>query len=119
MLRIPDSYDAKIATIYNLWTFWHVIQTMLPVLDRWRKPLHGGNLIMPGIDPGQSTGKWGQVPVRPSLPVSPFSLLFTHLWSVGQKCFLADFEKMVYWLKSAESQAKMSRGLQIFAILAS
>ncbi len=22
---------------------------------------------------------------------------FLHLWSVGQKCFLSDFEKMVYW----------------------
>ena len=25
-LRIPDSYDAKIAKIYNLWTLWPVIQ---------------------------------------------------------------------------------------------
>ena len=24
-LRIPDSYDAKIAKICNLWTFWSVI----------------------------------------------------------------------------------------------
>ncbi len=26
MLRLPDSYDAKIAKICNLWTFWPVIQ---------------------------------------------------------------------------------------------
>ncbi len=25
-LRIPDSYDAKIAEICNLWTFWPAIQ---------------------------------------------------------------------------------------------
>ncbi len=25
-LRIPDSYDAKIAKICNFWTFWPVIQ---------------------------------------------------------------------------------------------
>ncbi len=27
-LRIPDSYDAKIAKICNLWTFWPVIQSI-------------------------------------------------------------------------------------------
>ncbi len=27
-LRIPDSYDAKIAKIPNLWTFWPVIQSI-------------------------------------------------------------------------------------------
>ncbi len=26
VLRIPDSYDAKIAKICNFWTFWPVIQ---------------------------------------------------------------------------------------------
>ncbi len=26
ILRIPNSYDAKIAEICNLWTFWPVIQ---------------------------------------------------------------------------------------------
>ena len=26
VLRIPDSYDAKIAKVYNLWMFWPVIQ---------------------------------------------------------------------------------------------
>ncbi len=38
-------------------------------------------------------------------PISPpptdatlkISLHFLHLWSVGQKSFLSDFEKMVYW----------------------
>ncbi len=27
-LRIPDSYDAKIAKISNLWTFWPLIQVI-------------------------------------------------------------------------------------------
>ena len=28
-LRIPDSYDAKIARNWNLWTFWTVIQCLI------------------------------------------------------------------------------------------
>ncbi len=47
-LRIPDSYDAKIAKIVNFWTFWPVIQliyhlfkikksTFLSTLLRWKK----------------------------------------------------------------------------------
>ncbi len=30
-LRIPDSYDAKIVKICNLWTFWPVIQLISPL----------------------------------------------------------------------------------------
>ncbi len=28
-LRIPDSYHAKVAKIYNLWTLWPVIQLII------------------------------------------------------------------------------------------
>ncbi len=30
-LRIPDSYDAKIVKICNLWTFWPVLQLISPL----------------------------------------------------------------------------------------
>ena len=47
-LRLPDSYEAKIAKIGNFWTFWPVIQLIyhlfkiqkrafLPTLLRWKK----------------------------------------------------------------------------------
>ncbi len=44
-LRLPDSYDAKVAKICNLWTFWPVIQSILksnkkhfcPTLHRCKK----------------------------------------------------------------------------------
>ncbi len=39
-LRLPDSYDAKIAKICNLWTFWPVIQsitTLFTSMEHWKK----------------------------------------------------------------------------------
>ena len=33
-LRIPDSYDAKIAKICNLWTFWPVIKLLAELQAR-------------------------------------------------------------------------------------
>ncbi len=38
-LRIPDSYDAKIVKIYNLWTFWPVIQLISPLFKIQQKAL--------------------------------------------------------------------------------
>ncbi len=38
MLKIPDSYDAKIVKICNPWTFWLVIQpinNLCRILKRW------------------------------------------------------------------------------------
>ncbi len=68
MLRIPDSYDAKIVKICNLWTFWPVIQLICPLFKIRQKAL---------------------------LPNTP-KVRFLHLWSIGQKGFLSEFEKMVY-----------------------
>ena len=49
ILRIPDSYDAKIAKICNFWTFWPVITGILK---------HGKFLVsyFCGVSPG-SVGK--------------------------------------------------------------
>ncbi len=39
-LRIPDSYDAKIAKNCNLWTFWPVIQLIMSRDSRFLLFLH-------------------------------------------------------------------------------
>ena len=43
-LRIPDSYDAKIAKICNFWTFWPVIRLInnLFKMEHWAKRLFVG-----------------------------------------------------------------------------
>ncbi len=38
-LRIPDSYDAKIVKICNLWIFWAVIQLISPLFKIRQKAL--------------------------------------------------------------------------------
>ncbi len=40
ILRIPDSYDAKIVRICNFWTFWPVIQLINHLFKIWLQKCH-------------------------------------------------------------------------------
>ncbi len=78
-IRIPDSYDAKIAKICNLWTFWPVIQPINHLFKIRQKA-------------------FAKCPIDVKSEVTFLRLLhFLHLRSIGQEGLLSDFEKMVYY----------------------
>ncbi len=76
MLRILASYEAKTAKISNYWTFWPASQLINHFFKIEQKTfcstLHRSVWVM--------------------------SLYFLHLWTVGEKVFSSDFEKMAYEL---------------------
>ncbi len=79
LLSLPHRNDAEIAKICNLWTFWLAIQLIFHLFKIHKKAFLPNAPYMKKCN-----------------DILKISLHFLHLWSIGQKGFLSDFEKMVY-----------------------